>query len=680
VSATPIINDPGRDQDLESGPSQQWRPGLGLVALILGLGILAALAGARITGALKPDLLVDISPLVRFGLPVAGTIADLAAALTVGALVMAATALPVGGDTSPEPCRPAMTIAAAAAGVWALAELTQMIFVFADISATPLLDSSFGAGLFSFVRDIDLGRGYLVGVLIAMLVSLGAAGSRSLRSAGLLSVVAMIGLVPLALRGHTSTTSDHYTAVTALGLHVLGVCVWVGGLAVLMMLRRSLDDAQVLAAAHRFSTLALWCFVAVAASGVISALLRIGSFAGLRTAYGALVIAKTVLLVALGLAGLVHRRSTLRALAAGVPTAFRRLAIGEVALMAIASGLAVALSRSAPPVPDVPPAQPTAAQQITGFPLPPPATWATYFTQWRPDLFWLILVGLGAAGYLAGVIRLRRRGDAWPIGRTAAWLAAMVVLAWATSGGAAVYGRFLFSAHMLGHMTESMLVPMFAVMGAPITLALRTLPVRDDGTRGAREWLLALVHSRFATVVANPFVAGILFGASIFAFYFSGLFPLAMSTHVGHELAQIHFLAAGFLFMWVLMGVDPGPPRPAPPLRLLVLFIVVSVHSFFGVILMMSKTVLAGEYYGSLGRTWGPSLLADQNFGGSLAWGFGEIPMFIVALVLFVQWMRSDERAARRLDRAADRDGDAELQAYNAMLAKIAERDSRRER
>ena len=39
-------------------------------------------------------------------------------------------------------------------------------------------------------------------------------------------------------------------------------------------------------------------------------------------------------------------------------------------------------------------------------------------------------------------------------------------------------------------------------------------------------------------------------------------------------------------------------------------------------------------------------------------------------------WSKDDERTARRSDRAADRDDDAELKAYNAMLAAKAERDS----
>jgi cytochrome c oxidase assembly factor CtaG len=236
-----------------------------------------------------------------------------------------------------------------------------------------------------------------------------------------------------------------------------------------------------------------------------------------------------------------------------------------------------------------------------------------------------------------------------------------------------VYGRVLFSAHMTAHMIMAMAVPLFLVLGAPITLALRALRARSDGSRGPREWVLAVAESPVSRVVAHPVVAATLFAVGPFAVYFSGLFPLALGTHVGHELMQLHFLASGYLFLWVLIGVDPGPRRPGPPFRMLVLFVTVSVHAFFGVTLMSATTVLAQEYFGALGRTWGKPLLEDQSDGGAIAWGFGELPMLAVALILAVQWSRSDAREARRLDRAADRDHDADLVAYNAMLTRMAQ-------
>jgi putative copper resistance protein D len=141
---------------------------------------------------------------------------------------------------------------------------------------------------------------------------------------------------------------------------------------------------------------------------------------------------------------------------------------------------------------------------------------------------------------------------------------------------------------------------------------------------------------------------------------------------------HVHFLFAGYLLAWLMIGIDPGPNRPGYPLRMVAMFVTLSFHSFFGVSLMMSNRILAPDFFGAIGRTWGGSLLEDQKMGGGIAWGIGELPTTTLLLILAVQWTRSDDREARRRDRAADRDGDAELKAYNAMLAGLAEGDTRR--
>jgi cytochrome c oxidase assembly factor CtaG len=234
-----------------------------------------------------------------------------------------------------------------------------------------------------------------------------------------------------------------------------------------------------------------------------------------------------------------------------------------------------------------------------------------------------------------------------------------------------------FSGHMAMHMLLTMVAPPLLVLGAPVTLALRTLTARTDGTRGAREWLQAVIGSPVLRVLSFAPVAATIFAGSLVVFYWTDLFELSLTTHVGHELMHIHFLLAGYLFAWVLIGVDPGPNRPGYPLRLVLLFATMAFHAFFGVALISGSTVLQPRYFGGLGRDWGRDLLADQRLGGSLAWAVGEIPTLVLALVLVVQWSRSDDREAKRRDRAADRDGDAELEAYNSMLAKLAARDRR---
>jgi putative copper resistance protein D len=645
------------------------------VAALTGLSAAAVavcIAVLAWTGGAAPLLLGDPGPAVRWGLPVARVVADLAAAVTVGVLGLAAVGL---AERPGAPLARALRIASAAAGLWALATAALAVLSYADVAGRPLDDPTFGVQLATYLRTVDAGRGLVVTLVVALAVNLGALLAERLRAAGLLTLVALVGLVPAALAGHSaSAPGSHETAVTSLGLHLVGVTLWVGGLAGLVLLRTVLgrDLASV---ARRYSALALWAFVAVGVSGAVNGLVHLGGPAALGSRYGVVVLAKTGALAVLGYAGWLHRRSTLDDLDAGRPGAFVRLAAVEGTVMAIAVGLAVALARSPSPASAGAIAPLSTTESVTGYPLPPEPTASSWVTLWQPDLFWVVVTGLALGLYALGVVRLRSRGDAWPVLRTLSWLVGVAILVWVTCGAPAAYGRVSFSAHMVGHMTLSLAAPMFLVLGAPVTLVLRAVHPRTDGSRGPREWVHAVLDSRAVRVVAHPVVVAVLFTGSLVVFYFSPLFELALTTHVGHELMGVHFLLAGFLLAWLMIGVDPGPRRPAPPLRLVILFVTMAFHAFFGIALLGSTTVLAQGYWSSVGRTWGRSLLEDQQYGGGVAWGIGELPTLALAVILAVQWAISDTRQARRRDRAVDRDGDVELDAYNEMLARIAAAD-----
>jgi putative copper resistance protein D len=235
----------------------------------------------------------------------------------------------------------------------------------------------------------------------------------------------------------------------------------------------------------------------------------------------------------------------------------------------------------------------------------------------------------------------------------------------------------MFSVHMAEHMLLGMLVPILLVLGAPITLGLRTLPSGGrTGPPGPREWLLAAVHSPVARVLSHPLVTLPLFVGSYYALYFSGLFDEALDEHWAHLAMNLHFLVVGLLFFWPLIGIDPAPRRWPPVARLGIVFASVPFHAFFGVALMSSNTVIGGGFYRALALPWVTDPLADQKLGGGLAWASGEIPLLLVLIALLVQWSRQDERTARRDDRRADADGDADLAAYNAMLRRLATRNA----
>lgn len=299
---------------------------------------------------------------------------------------------------------------------------------------------------------------------------------------------------------------------------------------------------------------------------------------------------------------------------------------------------------------------------------PPPLNVHELVTRW--ELRTLPLIGLVAiAGlYLWGVNRLGARGDRWPMGRTFAFTGGVAVAAYAVLGGVAAYDGVLFSAHMAQHMLLAMVVPILFALGAPITLALRTLPTRP------RAVLLSMLQSRVARLLSSPVVGLGLFVATPFAFYFTGIYPYTLDHTWAHYLAHAHLVAVGCIFFWPLLGIDPLPHRPPHWARVLILFVSLPFHAFLGLVLLTGNIVLAGAHYARVMRTWGASSLADQHTGGGLIWATGDILGGFIFLTVLMQWSRADDREAKRVDRQLDRE-DAALEAYNARLAALAAED-----
>ncbi|WP_374984091.1 cytochrome c oxidase assembly protein [Streptomyces fradiae] len=293
-----------------------------------------------------------------------------------------------------------------------------------------------------------------------------------------------------------------------------------------------------------------------------------------------------------------------------------------------------------------------------------------------PDTFFLVSCLLGLALYAWGVVRLRRRGDAWPVGRTVFFTVGVLTVALVMCTGLNDYGMVMFSVHMVQHMVISMLSPILLLLGAPVTLALRALPVAARGSKGPRELLLMLLHSRYMRVITHPAFTIPMFIASLYALYFTPLFDFLMESTAGHIAMMVHFLAVGLVFFWPIMGVDPGPHRPGYVMRMLELFAGMPFHAFFGIALMMASEPMVGTYTHPP-ASLGIDALADQNAAGGIAWAFSEIPSVVVLVALLYQWYHSEQRAAKRSDRAADRDGDKELEAYNAYLASLQVRGGR---
>jgi cytochrome c oxidase assembly factor CtaG/putative copper export protein len=695
-------------------------PGLDpwLLAAVPVVALTALVVAMAWTGSGAPRLAADPGALVRWGLPAAELVHNGALVVVLGALLFAVGIVPStrgggrggagdGATVSEHPLFTAtLRLAEAAAVVWTVAALTVLVLSYSDVAGVPVGgDGTYTQQLLHYATDIPTGQAQTAIVVVAAVVTTLVFGVRALLGLLLTLALSCVALVAMALNGHSAGGDDHMGAVNSLGLHLLGVCLWTGGLVVLAWLSPQLSApdagtgtlpegaargrapagvrgrAPIAAVVlRRFSAVAFGAFFLVLLSGTVNAAVRIGSWDQLTSGYGGLVLVKAVLTLALGLAGLAHRRWLVPALEAGRLTARRavwQLVLGELLVMGAVMGVAVALSRTAPPVPEelAPDASP--AMVLTGYELPPEPTAASWFTTWRVDWLWLAVCAFLALVYLWAFVRVRRRRDTWSVLRTLSWLTGLGVLFCTTSGGVAVYGRVLFSAHMVEHMTLTMVVPIFLVLGSPVSLLLKALEARHDGSRGPREWILRLVHSPFGRVVTHPIFAAVNFAGSILVFYFTPLFHFTLHYHVGHVFMVVHFLITGYLFMLVLIGSDPVPYRPGYMMRLVLLLATMVYHAFVGVALTGSDTLLQASWFGNTGRDWGRSAIEDQQFGGALMWGIGEFPTVVVAVSVAVLWAVAGSKENRRVDRQADRTDDAELKAYNDMMAGLAERDGR---
>jgi len=290
--------------------------------------------------------------------------------------------------------------------------------------------------------------------------------------------------------------------------------------------------------------------------------------------------------------------------------------------------------------------------------------------QWSADPFFLVACLLALGLYAWGVVRLRRRGDSWSPARTVSYVAGVLTIALMMCTGLNDYGMVMFSVHMVQHMMISMLSPILILLGAPVTLALRALPVAGKGRKGPRELLLALLHSRYMRIITHPAFTIPLFIASLYGLYFTPIFDFLMGSKTGHIAMMVHFLAVGVVFFWPIIGVDPGPQRPGYLMRMLELFAGMPFHAFFGIALMMASEPMV-ETFKNPPASLGIDALSDQNYAGGIAWAFSEIPSVLVLIALLFQWYGSEQRQAKRTDRAADRDGDKDLEAYNAYLASL---------
>ncbi|MCW2748523.1 MAG: hypothetical protein JWP10_1665 [Nocardioidaceae bacterium] len=646
---------------------------LALALLVLGFAL--SLGGALSGSA--PGI-PDPGALTTLGLPLMKFVSDALGVVTIGLLVSAAFLLVSGPSGLQGLASKAMLLTSRTAGLWALSGVLYYVLAASDLFAIPVFQIRSFSILSQLFTGISLGRTIAAQIVIALVIALFARRTITVPGATWLLAAAALGIAVPALSGHSAGSGAHDLAVVSLGFHVVGASLWVGGLVGLIWIAFH-GSKRLPGAVARYSPLALWCLGAVAISGLVNAAIRVESLGNVfTTSYGALILMKVAALVVLAGFGWAHRKTTVRALIASEAAddlqrarwAFARLALAELTVMGAAFAVAVALSRAQPPVSDN--LYTTRVEQILGGPLPAAPTVANFLFGFSPSGVGIAVVLVLGSLYARGLVSMHRRGDAWPIGRTISWYIGLVVIAWATFGGLGGYSHVLFSAHMVSHMLLAMVAPIFLVLGAPLTLAMRTLPgPRAPGERAPRQMLIKTLHSWPVKIVTHPIVSVSLFIGSLYGLYFTNIFENLMNSHLGHGAMDLHFLLVGTLYYYVLVGIDPSPRKLEPLVRFGVLMVTVPFHAFFAISIMAASTVIAGDYWRMLDRPYRTDLLRDQYVGGSISWAMGEIPLILVMGAIFVQWYRSDRRDSRRHDRAEANNQDRELEAYNAYLASL---------
>ena len=558
--------------------------------------------------------------------------------------------------------------------IWVVGAFGTVIFTLAQILGTTFSDALDLTVIRSFLTQISLGKYLAFQALMATVVLIFSFATKKIESLIILLALTIAGLVAPVFESHAASGGSHSLVIGSLVIHVIALALWVGGVIALGTL--SAQDRPV--AVPRFSQMALWSAIAVVISGTINAWARLNFADAWNSSYAFIVLGKIFATVILLGIGYLHRK-TLSNKDSINWVGFAKLLSVEAAIMVITVVMGTWLSTSSSP--DRPGVQEfSPALSIVGIPTPPEPTLSRVLFSYEPNALMIGVLTLMVALYIKGVVVLTKRGDKWPVGRTIAFALGIAATDFATSGGLGLYAQFSFSYHMMAHMVLGMIAPIGLVLGAPMTLALRTLPQgRNSDERGVRGSLLAALHSKIGVIYTNPIVALAIFDGSLFALYFTDLFAVLMQSHVGHLFMSLHFLAAGFLFFFIIIGVDPNPRRVHHLVQIVILFAAMSIHAFFSVALMSTTTLIDKGFYASLQTPWLGDALADQKLGGSIGWAMGEIPILIALVATFINWMRDDSREAKRIDRTTARQAAMgepdDLANYNQYLQDLAQRD-----
>ena len=488
----------------------------------------------------------------------------------------------------------------------------------------------------------------------------------------LLFIGSIAMIIPLGLEGHSAAGGNHDYGTNSLLWHLLFMVLWVGGLMALVAHCRRLGPDLDLAV-RRYSNIITFALFGIAASGVVNAAIRIEWSDWLTTRYGLIVLAKSIGVIILAGFGLIHRAAAIPKIRKDPTNSrlFASIAIVEVIVMAAVVGIAISMGRTPPPPPRDPNMSYMAIEM--GYELFEEPTLTSVFAMWRFDIM-LGTIGILLAGfYLRGLYVLHRKGKKWNHLRTFWWILGCITLVVTVSSGIGMNMPATFSMHMIAHMLLSMVVPVFLVLGAPLTLIMESVDAGEPGRANMHDWVKAMVNNPLMSFIMHPAVNTIQFILIFYFLYLTPLYDLMVSEHAGHLIMNFVFVISGYIYYWEMIGPDPTPVERTHVSRLAWLTFSMPFHLFFGVYLMQLQEILAEEFYTRLDLPWNVDLAYDQLVGGGIAWASGSFPLIVVFGYLFRGWLREERVVEQKYEQRAAETGFADMEEYNQMLSRMSQ-------
>lgn len=297
-----------------------------------------------------------------------------------------------------------------------------------------------------------------------------------------------------------------------------------------------------------------------------------------------------------------------------------------------------------------------------------PLTVGSAMTSWTFDPLAVLVIAAAAFCYLRAVRRLRRQGGEWPVARSVIFVFGLLTIAVVTLWWIGAYAHTLFWVYTVQIMVLLVITPALLMFGRPVTLARAVRPP------GYPALLTRLADSRPMRLLSKPAVGPVLLPVITLLVFFTAIFPASLSNYGVYQLVHALLLVTGLVIALPLADEGGLATSLGIAAGILFAFLELLADAIPGIAIRLRTSILGYDHYHAVGRTWGPTLLHDQQFGGAIVWFLAEIIDLPVLALLVVAWIRADEREAKIIDRQLD-----EQQAKQAAEAAQALAEQRPE-